>query len=182
MGLRDFISWQEAQNRFGLRGEEEEGWKCITQTVRNKWHDILEKDWETTRHGSWLGLFVEGLSDPVLVCKNGRLFDPRCMEKIRVNLPIQTQCFRVGPQSKSIQEWLNPSGEYEGFFHEVRISKTTRGHSRHEVLFYYGKKACLKWDPNRWIWKDKTRFLDYSSKMGRSLLGLPSNLTNTRHK
>lgn len=116
MELYDFIPWQVAQDRFGLRDGEEEAWNLITRTIMNKWHNILENNWETLRPGTWVGLFSDHQLDPVLVCKTGDSFDPRCMVKTRVDLPIPTPCFRVGPQSRCIHEWTKPVGELRGSF------------------------------------------------------------------
>ena len=42
-------------------------------------------------------------------------------------------------------------GEIDGFFHEVKVIRTKRGHKKEgdeneEIL--YGKVASLEWDPN----------------------------------
>lgn len=36
-----------------------------------------------------------------------------------------------------------------------------------EIIFFYDKVATLGWDPNRWRWIDRGRFLNYTTKDGR---------------
>lgn len=91
---------------------------------------------------------VKALKPPMLVCKVESAFDPCCMVKMQLSIPIPVPCFKVGSQSRCIREWTKPTREFEDFFHEVCIFKTKRGQKKQEVVFYYGKRACLPWDPN----------------------------------
>lgn len=50
------------------------------------------------------------------------------------------------------------------------IGKANRGQKKHEVSFFYGKRASFKWDPDIWVWKNATQIMYYTSKIGRNLL------------
>lgn len=89
-----------------------------------KWHGILERDIERVKFGSWIGFSMEQQLDPMVVFKNETIFDPQCMKKTRLSLPIKAPCFMVGLQSGCLQEWPQPEGCFEGSFHEVRVVKT----------------------------------------------------------
>lgn len=57
MELREFIPWEEAQNRFGLEEHEEDVWNLIIRCIMEKWHiNILEKNWEVVQHSLWIGI------------------------------------------------------------------------------------------------------------------------------
>ena len=64
----------------------------------------------------------------------------------------------MSTHSRCLREWEHPSGELEGYFHEVKVIHTNRGpkkegeEAREEVVFFYGKLATLSWDPDRWRW------------------------------
>lgn len=57
-----------------------------------------------------------------------------------------------------------------GSFHKVKIIHINRGPQKdgekEEIIFFYGKVATLRWDPERWWWIDEGRFLDYTTKIG----------------
>ena len=109
--------------------------------------------------------------DPVLVIRCNEDFTPECFQRKTITLPIPVPCFKVGQHSRCLRAWENPQGEFEGFFHRVKIMYTHRGPKREgkreEIIFFYGKVATLEWDPDRWKWIDGGKFLDYTTKDGR---------------
>ena len=145
----------------------------ITSKLADKWRHLLEEDADTTHPGQWLGLYVGKEDDPAFVVQCTNEFVPPQWQLQRVTLPLPTQCFTVGTYSRCLNEWAKPSGTLEGCFHEVKIIHTTRGpknvkeEDRLTITFFYGKIVTLRWDPDRWRWADGSRFLNYTTKMGR---------------
>lgn len=93
----------------------------------HKWHNIIESDRERVKHGTWIGLFTNHLLNPVIVLKNEAAFEPHCIWTTWLTLPIPIPCFRGAAQSRCIQEWKKLEGEFKEAYHEVVITKTTRG-------------------------------------------------------
>ena len=59
--------------------------------------------------------------DPALMVRCGPEFTP-C-----INLLIPTTCYTVGTYFRYLREWEHPIGEFEGYFHEVKVMFTNRG-------------------------------------------------------
>lgn len=97
-----FISWQEAQAKFGFLDTKAWDWDLITRLVMHEWHDIFERDTDRVRHGTWVGSFTYHLSDPVVVLMNEAAFDPPCIRKTWLTLAIPISCFRASPQSRCL--------------------------------------------------------------------------------
>lgn len=71
-------------------------------------------------------------------------------------------------------------------FHMVMVIYTNTSNrgpkkdGKHEdIIFFYGKLASFGWDPDRWRWLDRGRFLNYTTKDGREFI-TNSNLGSTR--
>lgn len=93
----------------------------------------------------------------------------------------------VGTHSRCLREWEHPYGELEGLFHKVKLIHTNRGlkkeGKKEEIIFFYGKLATLGWDPDRWRWIDRGRFLEYTTKDGHdNILNMNSGTTRAAHK
>lgn len=99
---------------------------------------------------------------------------PQCLQYQHIVMPLMVQCFTVGTHSRCLNEWVNPTREMDGLFHEVRVIHTTRGQMqegvKEEITFFYGKMATLSWDLDRWRWVEGSYFLDYTTKEGREFI------------
>jgi hypothetical protein len=104
----------------------------------------------------WLGLYEEDKEDPAFVVRCVSKFTPSCFQSHNITLLIPAKCFTIGTYSRCLRELEHPEWVVEGYFHEVKIIHTKRGHKkeeddeREEVIFFYGKVATLPWDPDRW--------------------------------
>lgn len=76
-----------------LRNEEGEG-DLIMGLVMHEWHDILEKDRDMVRHNMWIDIFMDHISNRVVVFKNGTLFDLNVCRNL-VEPPNSTHMFYI---------------------------------------------------------------------------------------
>jgi hypothetical protein len=171
---QDFLTWERAQEKFGLMDTESGDWEEMTEKLSDQWRHLLETDEDTAYAGQWLGLYVDGKEDPAIVFRCDKDFTPECLKWYTVTLPFPVQCYTVGTYSRCLREWEQPLGEMEGFFHKVKIIHTNRGPKKEgekePIIFFYGKLATLGWDPDRWRWIDGGYFLDYTIKAGREAI------------
>ena len=172
----------EAKVKFNLEDGEEEVWIDITCKIADQWCNLLETDEDTTFPGHWLGFYTGG-EDPAFVLRCNKDFTPACLQRYSITLSTPVECFTVGTHSRCLRTWERPSGEFDGFFHMVKVIHTTRGPKKEgeqeELTFFYGKEASLGWDPDKWRWKDGGRFLNYTTKGGREFIA-SSNPGSTR--
>ena len=129
---------------------------------------FFERDREMVQHDMWIGFSMNHLLDLDVVFKFETAFDPQCIRKTQMTLPIPVLCFRVGPQSRCLQEWNMPKCEFEGAYHEVKIVKTIRGQKKTRGLLLQSKGPPLM-GPQRWVGQD-AQFIDNSSRIGCNIL------------
>ena len=77
-------------------------------------------------------------------------------------MPLSLQYFTISTHSRRLSECENPTEDMASFFHKVEIIHTTRGQKKEEIIFFYGKMASLKWNPNRGRWVEGIAFLTIS--------------------
>ena len=177
---RDFFTWEQTQGKFKLIVGEREDWTELTNKISEQWRHLLESDDGPALPGQWLGLYERGEEDPTVVFRCDKDFTPECIQWYSVTLPFPIQCYTVGKHSRCLRLWEHPLGEIQGYFHKVKTVHTQRGPvvdgEKIEFIFFYGKKATLGWDPDRWRWGDGSRFLEYTTKEGKEYISskLPS--------
>ena len=115
--------------------------------ISRKWRQLLDTKDDKAYTGQWVGFYVVDKEDPVFVLRCGDEFIPECMQKITLTLPLPELCYTVGTHSRCLRGWENPQGEFEGFFHKIKIIHTHRGPKkdgkREEIIFFYGKLATM---------------------------------------
>ena len=89
-----FISWQEAQVKFGLLNIEQGDWDPIIGTIMHEWDHILERDSEWVEHKIWIGFFTCDLLDSVMVLKDIVAFNLTVIGK--PSWPFQFQSQALG--------------------------------------------------------------------------------------
>lgn len=59
-------------------------------------------------------------------------------------LPVG-ECYTMGKYSRCLSVWRNPSGDFSGFFHHVKIMQTIGGPmregKREEITLFYGERG-----------------------------------------
>ena len=134
--------------------------------IADQWCSLVEADEDTTYPGHWLGFYTMGEENPAFVLRCNNNFIPACFQKYNITLPGPVQCYTVGTYSRCLRTWERPSGEFDGFFKMVKVIHTNRGPKnegeQENFIFFYGKEASLRWDPDRWRWKDGGQFLKYT--------------------
>lgn len=152
-----WTAWEDAKGKFHMRDEDQGDWNKLTSKISSKWSHILGQYPEFTAIGQWLGFYKVGEEDPCFVMKCSKEMNPSGRILHHLSLPLSGECYTVGKYSRCLNVWRNPSGDFSGFFHHVKIMHTTRGPMRdgvREVItFFYGKEATLRWDPDRWRWR-----------------------------
>ena len=169
-----FLLWEEAKGKFNLDKSEEEVWVDITCKIADQWCNLLEFEEDTAIPGHWLGLYIQGEEDSAFVIRCDKDFTPACLQRYKLTIPIPTQCYTVGTHSRCLRTCDRPNGEVEEIFYMVKVIHTNRGPKKEgeqdEIIFFYGKLAFLRWDPDRWRWMDGGRFLNFTTKDGREFI------------
>ena len=73
--------------------------------------------------------------------------------QLSYTLHVPTECSKIGHFTHMLNEWENPTWEFEGKFHEVRVASFMK--------LFYGKFVLFNY-----LWANITTFLDYE-KIGR---------------
>ncbi|KAG0579040.1 hypothetical protein KC19_4G067700 [Ceratodon purpureus] len=100
-------------------------------------------------------------------------------------MPNRTPLYTIGAASLQLIRCSWPDNladgdtTYVGALQQVRVFKLPRGPNHPPCLLYVGFLSGLNFDPDRWIWKDKTPLLAYTAKQGRVLLQTCRTLTKT---
>lgn len=152
---QEFLTWERAQEKLRLTSMEQGDWEELTNEISRQWRQLLEIDEDTTYAKQWLGSYVDKQEDLAIVFRCDTDFTPVCMQWHNLILPLPMQCLTIGTYSRCLREWKHPFWEMEGFFHQVKVIHTNRGpkkDQKKEIIFFFGKLATLRWDPNKWRW------------------------------
>ena len=63
--------------------------------------------------------------------------------QISYTLHVLTECSNIGQFTHMLNEWENPTWEFEGKFCEVGVAITTRGQMELSICLIYGKFVFL---------------------------------------
>ena len=147
-----FISWDKARDKFNLTPIDAEDWISLNHN-----HDVrpmVAPSWIWPRsYTPWPMdcFYVDEGEDPAFVLQYSTEFPHTIVLCLSM---LYATC--LAPISYCLSESVNPTRGFVGYFHEVRIIRTTRWQTKHKITFFYGKTAILKWDLDRWQWVEAT--------------------------
>jgi hypothetical protein len=95
---------------------------------------------------------------------------PPGRQRRRITVDEAARVYNVQVHSSTLVPQDHLQLDFTGFFERVWVVEAKRGQRKTPILFFYRRIRLLLWDPNRWLWKDHTNILSYTTWKGLSVI------------